>query len=125
MTDAGTFLCSPVAEEPVVTPTTIPVTITPEAAARVAALGMQAGLEQMLEHTRQTVPDLRAVQAEEAPPYDSGDESGVTIWAVRPVPLVEYDTTDDEWGAWKVDTFPPDVCRYFVMMSRYGASHAG
>lgn len=34
----------------------VPITITPEAAARVAKLGMQAELERMLEHTRQTVP---------------------------------------------------------------------
>ncbi len=38
--------------------TTFPVSITPEAAARVAELGMQAELERMLEHTRQTVPGL-------------------------------------------------------------------
>ena len=32
-------------------PATVPVTITPEAAARVAELGLQAELERMVEHT--------------------------------------------------------------------------
>jgi hypothetical protein len=92
--------------------TTVAVTITPEAAARVAELGMQAELERMLEHTRQTVPGLRSVEVQEAPPYDTGDETGITILATIVNPQLEYDSTDSEWGHWKVMTFPADVYRY-------------
>ena len=38
---------------------------------------------------------------------------------------LEYDPTDSDWGRWKVATFPPDVSRYFVMMSVYDATDAG
>ncbi len=47
------------------------------------------------------------------------------IEAIREDPHLDYDPTDSEWGRWKVMTFPPDVCRYFVMMSAYDATHAG
>jgi hypothetical protein len=40
----------------------LPIDVTPEAAARVAQLGMQAELESMLEHTSRTVPDLRGLR---------------------------------------------------------------
>jgi hypothetical protein len=101
------------------TPTTIPVTVTPEAAARVAELGMQAELEQMLEHTRQAVPGLLSIEVQEAPPYDTGDESTIVIEATRGDRFQESDRTDTEWGDWEINTFPPDVCRYFVMMTVY------
>jgi hypothetical protein len=105
--------------------TSIPMTVTPEAAERVAELGMQAELERMLEHTRQTVPGLRSVEVQLALPYDTGDETSIIIRATMDDPHGEYDPTDSEWGAWKVSTFPPDVCRYFVMMSVYEPTHEG
>jgi hypothetical protein len=106
--------------------TTIPVCITPEAAGRVAELGMQVELEQMLEHTRQTVPGLRAVEVQLALPYDTGDETTLVIQATKDFPHhLTYDPTEDEWGQWKVTTFSPDVCRHFVMLTVYGTAHAG
>ena len=104
---------------------TVPVTIEPEAAARVAELGMQAELERMLEHTRQTVPGLRAIEVQLALPYDTGDETSIVIQVTMDDPHLEYDRTEDEWGDWKIDTFPPGVCRYFVMLTVYGSPHEG
>jgi hypothetical protein len=43
------------------TPATVPVTITPEAAAYGAELGMQGPFKQMLDHILQTVPGLHSV----------------------------------------------------------------
>ena len=96
---------------------TTPVTITSEAAARVAELGMQAELECMLEHTRQTVPGLHSVEVQLAAPSDIGDEIALVIEVTREHPPLDHDPTDSDWGRWKVMTFPPDVCRHFVMMS--------
>jgi hypothetical protein len=104
---------------------TIPVTVTPEAAARVAELGMQVELERMLEHTRRTVPGLRAIEVQLALPHDTGNETSVVIEATREHSRLPYDPTDSDWGRWKVTTFPPDVSRYFVMMSVYDATDAG
>ncbi len=105
--------------------TTLPVSVTPEAAERVADLGMRAELERMLEHTRQTVPGLKSIEVQLTLPYDTGDETSIVIEARMDYRQLPYDPTEDEWGAWKVRTFPPDVCRYFVMMTVYGPAHEG
>jgi hypothetical protein len=102
---------------------TIPVTVTPEAAARVAELGMQRELDQMLEHAKQTIPGLRSILVEESPHYEAGDEEGVTIWAVMHPPNPGEDRTEWQWGRWVTGAFPPDVFRHFVLMTRYEADH--
>jgi hypothetical protein len=103
---------------------TVPVTVTPEATQRVAELGLQRELQQMIEHTLQTVPGLRAVNVVIALPYDTDDETSVTIKAVRDLPDQPLaDRTDSQWGEWKTQTFPPDVCWYIRMMTAYGADH--
>src|SRR5438876_596829 len=99
--------------------TTVPVTITPEAAARVAELGMQRELEQMIEHTKQTVPGLHAITVILEPCYDTRHEEGITIQALVDDPHLEYDPTEMDWGGWQVDTFPPEVCEHFLMTTTY------
>ena len=37
--------------------------------------------------------------------------------ATGDAPSLEYDPTDLDWGGWLVDTFPPEVCEHFVMMT--------
>lgn len=104
---------------------TVPVTITPEAAARVAELGMQAELERMIEHTRQTVAGLQRIEVTLTPPYDERPSPGVNIEAYTDRPFVEGDRTWGQWGRWKVTTFPPEVCEHFVLMLYYGPDNAG
>jgi hypothetical protein len=106
--------------------TTIPVTVTPEAAAHVAELGMQKELEQMLEHARQTIPGLLRLDVILVPPYDTGDEDSVLIQATQDLAFHgPNDRTYWEWGGWKVETFPPDVCRHFAFLMTFEAGHAG
>jgi hypothetical protein len=99
--------------------TTVPLTVTPEAAARVAELGMQREFEQMLEHVRQTVPRLVTIEVELAEPYDTGDEPRVLIRPIMKNPHLEYDPTNWENSAWTVETFPPEVCMHFCTLTRY------
>ncbi len=107
-------------------PATVPVTITPEAAARVAELGMQAELERMLEHTRQTVAGLQRIEVTLTSPYDYDRPSpGIDIKAYTDRPFVEGDRTWGEWGRWKVTTFPSEVCEHFVLLLYYGSGDAG
>ena len=101
---------------------TVPLTVTPEAAARVAELGMQREFEQMLEHGQQTVPALVAVEVELAEPYDTGDESSVLIQFIMKNPHLEDDPTYWDYAAWKVQTFPPEVCWHFCTSTRYETS---
>jgi hypothetical protein len=109
------------------TSATAPVTVTPEAAARVQELGMQREFEQMLEHIRQTVPDLLRIEVElqylvdepETPP-------AVMMYAYRP-----YNPDDlglhitREWDDWRTDCFGPEVRIYFSMALCEEAAHAG
>ena len=103
----------------------VPVVVEPEAAARVAELGMQPQFEQMLEHTRRSVTDLRRIDVWVAWPYDTGCEPGVAIEAIIGRPWVPEDETEDELGRWKVETFPPEVCEHFAILTQYGGDHAG
>jgi hypothetical protein len=104
---------------------TVQVTITPEAAARVAELGMQAELEQMLEHTRQVVAGLRKIVVDITLPYDTGTEIGIGIEAYTTIPFVRGDLTDWDWGVWKARTFPPEVCEHFSFGITNEVHHAG
>lgn len=95
--------------------TAVPVSITDEAAARVAELGMQNELAQMIEHTQQAVAGLVRINVVLAQPWDTGDEPTIVIEAKRRNPTPVGDQTGREWGAWFVDAFPPDVVRHFIM----------
>jgi hypothetical protein len=108
-------------EEHAMSPTTVPVTITPEAAARVAELGMQRELDLMLEHTKPSVPGLRRITLNIEPCYDTREEEGITIDADMDDPHLAYDPTEREWGRWMISTFPPEVCEHFALMTHYWA----
>ena len=104
--------------------TTVPLTIEPEAAARITELGMQAEFDQMLEHTRQVVPNLERIEVKLEPSYDTGDDLGITIEGMLTGPCDGDDLKSWEWGQWKAATFSPDVCRYFGLLLFYGTPDA-
>jgi hypothetical protein len=101
--------------------TTVPLTVTPEAAAYVTELGMQREFEQMLEHTRQTVPGLRSIRVTLEFNPETDDAPGVVIWSNMDDRGLAYDPTESTWGRWKIETFPPEVCIRFVMLTVIGA----
>lgn len=106
------------------TTATIPITIEPEAQARINELGMQREFEQMLEHTLRTIPDLRAIGVTPAYDYEEGGEPRITIDAYRPDPGPgKYDPTDQQWGEWQMRAFPPEVFQHFLLMSFYEPSN--
>jgi hypothetical protein len=82
-------------------------------------------VDRMLEHIRQSVPGLRGVEVQLALPYDTGDETSILIRATMADPHLPYDRTEDQLSDWKIDTFPPDVCRYFIILTVYGPAHEG
>ncbi len=103
----------------------VPITVESDATARVADLGMESQLQQMLEHTQQAVAGLRSIQVKLAyDPEEPDDDPRIVIRAYRRDPDSDYDPTDWDWGVWFVNTFPPDVCRHFGMDSWYEAPHA-
>jgi hypothetical protein len=97
-------------------PTTVPLTIAPEAAARVAELGLQAELGRMLERASQVIPGLTRVNAVVTEPYDTGIEPGIGIEATTDLIWVPGDRTWREWSEWKLSTFPAQVGQYFTLL---------
>lgn len=105
------------------TATTIPVTVTDEATARIAALGMQREFEQMIEKAKEIVPHLRFIRV--TLEYDPEGEElpGIVIWSHRFDRNWQGDTSTEVFGGWLVRTFPPDVCVNFCMITLFEAAN--
>lgn len=107
------------------TSTDAPLTITPEAAARVAELDMQKELEQMIAYVREKVPGLNAVEVTIAECYDTRDEPGVSITAYSDQVFLPGDTTSWDSIGWAVGTFPPQVLEHLCILFSPGRPYAG
>lgn len=101
-------------------PATVPVTVTPEAAAHVAELGLQREFEQMLEHLRQTVPDLLSIHVVLAEPCDAGETPRVIFEATHAGPYTAENAIWTEFSEWKLSTFPPEVFSHFQLFVEGG-----
>jgi hypothetical protein len=98
----------------------VPITIAPEAAAHVAELGLQQEFEQMLEHTKQAVPGLRAINVILTYDPETGDDPRIIIEALKPQPArPEEDTSQFDYRWWEINTFPPEVFTHFCMLTIY------
>jgi hypothetical protein len=104
--------------------TAIPVTIAQEASDHIARLNMPTVLERMLDQVRQVVPKLKAVEISLAPPCDPGDDPRLLVVAIMEQPHSGYDPTQKTLGLWMVETFAPDVCRHFCLLTAYGDADA-
>jgi len=100
------------------TTATIPITISPEADAFISGLGARPEFEAMLDHTRQAIADLRAIEVylDDVP---GTIPPGIVIVAHRGDPRTGDDPTNRNWGRWLVETFPPEVCEHFVLFSQW------
>jgi hypothetical protein len=96
-------------------PDTLPITITPEAAARIAELGMQAELDQMVEQARRVVPQLTRIWVELAERYDTGGEPGVTICAGTRLGAEAAGQIVWDVRRWEARTFPPQVLEHLLI----------
>lgn len=106
-------------------PTTVPVTITPEAAARVAELGMHREMEQMVAYARQAVPELRRIEVTLAERYDTGGDPGVTVTAFSDEAWGRVRDRQSEANHWSIHTFAPQVLEHFLLVVDQRYDHAG
>jgi hypothetical protein len=104
---------------------TVPVAIMPEAAARVAELGMQAELEHLLERVRQVVPELRHINVELESPYDTGGELGVSVLAWTRLPWQQVNDVKRSLARWRRATFSPPICEHLFISVLCGGNDAG
>jgi hypothetical protein len=102
-------------------PSTIPCTISTEATAHVAELGIQREFDQMLEHTLTGIPDLRRVDVTLDPPSEDDDESRVVIVSYLPALRKGPHPAMEDWSQWVVNTFSPDVWRHVAMITLFEA----
>jgi hypothetical protein len=103
----------------------VPVTIAPEAAARVAALGIQAELDRMLERVRQVVPQLGSIDVTLQERYEPGDEPAVSVNART---RLSWQQANEVWwpiARWQGDTFPPQVLEHLSIEVYSGGADAG
>jgi hypothetical protein len=92
------------------TPTTIAVNVTPEAAERIAERGLQTSIDQMIEQAVKMVPGIRRVAISLEGPYDTHEEPYLDAGAYRDYGLATEDISEEEaYTRWKIENFPPDV----------------
>jgi hypothetical protein len=94
----------------------VPVTVEPEAAARVKELGMEAQLQKMVDHALEVLPALRRIEVTLAERYDTGGEPGVSIKAYSDAPFDPADRISWDWHSWLIDSFPPTVYEHLAML---------
>jgi hypothetical protein len=97
----------------------VPVTITPEAAARMAELGMQAQAEQMVGHAVREIPQLVRIDIETFWRADDPSPDGVALRGTTTIPWQEGVKVGQAISRWMVRTFPPEVCEHFLICLRY------
>jgi hypothetical protein len=106
------------------TSATIPVTVTPEAAARLAELGMHAEVDRMIDFARQNLPGIMSIEVVLNVRYDEDSPNGVAIevYSNRPWDSAEFDLADKALRRWMITTFPPEVLQH-LHVSYYPELH--
>lgn len=104
---------------------TVPVMITPEAAARIAKLGMQGVVEQMIEHACCVLPELESIQVSLYERFDLGDDPGLSIDLYSRRPYDRLNREERSLVRWMVTEFPPEVLQWIIMEYHPGKRHAG
>ncbi len=113
-------------ETTMISSATVPVRVTPEAAARVAGLGLEAEMRRMIDYARQHVPDPTRIEVVLYERDEVGEQPGVAIEVYTP-----YDSFDPvartrgELTQWLVSEFPPQVLEHLMIDHLPEAPNAG
>jgi hypothetical protein len=100
------------------TSTTIPVTIDPEAADLIAALGMERPFREMIEHSKQTLANLKRIEVEYDYKFDEPDDPTIHLLLLLD-PSTDRATLEfpirRDLIAWFLKTYHGDVARHFLL----------
>ena len=101
---------------------TIPSSITPATERLVAELSMRTEMELMIEKIGTSIPGVLDLEVLLQAPYDTGGGDQVILHARCDEEVLERSGWS-EWDylRWMIDTFPPQVCEHFTLMSYFGA----
>ena len=105
--------------------TTIPLTVTQEAADYVAEKNLRKAFQQMLDNISVRFLGAQAITVSLAPPYDEGSGPEVIFEVTRCKPDSEDDLTEEDWRRWIVETFPPEVFTHFCLFSNFVLANVG
>jgi hypothetical protein len=108
------------------TSTSMPVTVTDEAAARIAALGLQTAMHCMIDYARQHLPELTRIEVVLYDRDEPGDEPGLAVEVYSPFESFDPSArTRGKIGEWLVSKFPPEVLEHILIDHLPEAPDAG
>ena len=98
------------------TSTTIPVTIDPEAAALITFLGLEQPYREMVEHAKQTIPNLRRIEVEYGHKVEDPENPTINLFLIRGASngLEDLSNEERQWDFWVSQAYPPDVFRRLI-----------
>jgi hypothetical protein len=101
--------------------TNIPVTITPEAEDLMMDMGLRRWVDRMVEHTRETIPDLVGilVRRYDDPEMPSEPRIFIQAWQSGPPEVEVNRQAHDDWVQWFVREFPSTVTRWVMFDNWY------
>ena len=102
--------------------TDVPVTITPQAEARITELDMRKEFEQIIAYVREVVPELAAIEVVRELPHDT-DWEPISITAYSDPVFADGGNTPGQLDEWVVKTFPPQVLEHLVILLSPGKPH--
>jgi hypothetical protein len=105
--------------------TTIPITVEPEAAARIAELGFQDQVDRMLDYARRNLPQVQRIEIGMNYRYDEDSPDGVCIEIHLERPRDEENRLWWQLTRDIVELFPPEVLEHLHMSLCHGVGDAG
>ncbi len=79
--------------------TEFPVSVQPEAAVRMAELGLQEDVDKIIEYSRSVVPNIRLVEIEIRLYYEEQRDRGISVTIWNGAPYVRKDPIYRQWLA--------------------------
>jgi hypothetical protein len=109
-----------------ITSDTIPLRVTPEAAARVAGLRLELEMRRMIDHVRQHLPEATRIEVVLHERDEEGEPPGVAIEVYTPFDSFDPTArTRGTIGEWLVSEFPPRVLEHLLIDHLPEAPNAG
>ena len=97
----------------------IRITVSSDAAVRIAQLGLEPSYEAMLDHAQEAVPELRSLEVTLEHDLEEPREPTLVLNMYRPHPAAADDPTPRQWRSWIAQTFPAAVCQHFALVTIY------
>jgi hypothetical protein len=102
-----------------------PVTITPEAARRTAALGLQGQLQSMIGYAQRNLPELDRIEVVLTEPSELEEAPLVAILAFGQRPYDPAEPIAWDLAGKMVREYPPEVLEHLHLSYYPGNGHAG